>query len=55
MSATLREPTGARLPSGSAIRKADVMLAKTDRGECLECARLADDENGLCLWCRSEQ
>lgn len=55
MSATNREPVGVRtVPSGNAIRSADKAMAKTARGECLKCERLADDSDGLCLWCRKE-
>jgi hypothetical protein len=42
-------------PSGKAVSSADVMLAKTERGECLNCERLRDDEDGLCLFCRREE
>lgn len=53
MSATNREPVGARtVPSGDAIRSADEAMAKTARGECLQCERLADGEDGLCVFCR---
>ena len=48
------EPVGQRVPSGAAISSADAMLAKTARGECLTCERLADDEDGLCVFCRRE-
>lgn len=43
------------MPTGATVSKTDRMLAKTDRGECLECERLADEEDGLCLWCREEK
>lgn len=45
---------GDRMPSSSAIRQADRMMAKRDRGECDECPRLADGEDSLCRWCRGE-
>jgi hypothetical protein len=43
-------------PTGDTVRKADAMMARTASGAAwcveLECERLADDEDGLCLWHR---
>lgn len=38
--------------SGETVRRTEEVMAKTARGECLECERLADGEDGLCVFCR---
>lgn len=48
------EPACPRLPSGRTFREANRMARKGERGECLECDRLRDGEDGLCMFCRGE-
>jgi hypothetical protein len=41
-----------RRPSARSYQRAAEAMARTDAGMCLQCNRLADDDDGLCLWCR---